>query len=226
MQNFFGKKYLNRAKYFDQVYRNNLFHGKESLSGEGSSLDATRVLRLEIPILLKQFQISSILDVPCGDLHWMKEILNITTNYTGADISRNIVNQNKKKFKQCNFLQLDVVEQIPGYYDLIFCRDLLVHLPLDHAVRALKNFCMSGSKYLLTTTFTDRDTNDDFNYSSEIVQWRPLNLSIEPFNLPVPMTLIVEECREGGGLFSDKSMALYELNSIRKVLSSSGKYFD
>ena len=38
---------------------------------------------------------------------------------------------------------------------MILCRDCLVHLTFDDARAALQNLRRSGSKYLLTTTFTD-----------------------------------------------------------------------
>ena len=167
---------LKRSSYFNRVYKKNLFHGNESLSGEGSSLQATAVLRREIPLLLEQFLIRTVLDVPCGDLSWMKEILHIPDSYTGADIAKAAIKSNKRQFKNHNFIVMDVVKETPHTYDLIISRDLLVHLPLSECLQVLANFCRSNSRYLLTTSFLDRITNEDISYSTDIVQWRPLNL--------------------------------------------------
>jgi SAM-dependent methyltransferase len=215
MPKFFKKSNFSRTKYFDNVYKQNLFHGQESLSGEGSSLEATRVLRREIPSLLNRFNITSILDVPCGDLNWMKEILPLTADYTGADVSMDMVRSNKKKFREYKFIQFDAVKEVPDSFDLILCRDLLVHLPLEEATQVIQNFLKSDSKYLLTTTFLNRELNEDFKYSPTVVQWRPLNLSIHPFMFPKPVTTIVEECMEGDGNFADKVLGLYDLDSLR-----------
>jgi hypothetical protein len=221
MKSFFSNKNFNRAKYFDNVYHGNLFHGKESLSGEGSSLEATKVIRQQLPGLLRDLKIETMLDVPCGDLHWMKELLEWPVEYTGADVSRDVINSNRRKFPKHRFVQLDAVEKRPNRYDLIFCRDLLVHLPLLEAMKVIQNFCESGSSYLLTTTFIDRTVNEDFSYTPNYVQWRPLNLSLEPFNFPAPLSLIIEECFEGDGLFADKSLALFDLDALRSAYSKS-----
>jgi SAM-dependent methyltransferase len=217
MLNFLRKNKIDRFKYFNNVYEKNLFHGDESLSGEGSSLEATAVLQREIPKLIKNFEIKSILDAPCGDLNWMKEVLDSSFDYTGADISKSVIMNNKKRFPQYKFLHLDAVEEIPKSYDLILCRDLLVHLPLDEAMKVIQNFSNSGSKYLLTTTFFDRKRNEDFEYTPKIVQWRPLNLALPPFEFALPLSLIVEECKEGGGSFADKALALYDLSVLRSI---------
>jgi len=218
MGNFVFRKTLNRTSYFNRVFRRNLFNGKESLSGEGSSLTSTVVIRREIPKLVEKFKIRTILDVPCGDMFWIRHILDTSITYTGADISSLAIKENRKKFSLLTFQVMDAVKEIPNTYDLIISRDLLVHLPLAHCKQVLWNFCESGSRYLLTTTFPDRVQNTELSYSGRVVQWRPLNLAVEPFNLPLPLAVIIEECVEGDGNFSDKSLALYDLHQIRKVL--------
>ena len=210
----FSGKALSRAKYFDKVYNENLFHGDESLSGEGSSLNATKVLRPELRNLIERHSVSRIFDVPCGDMAWMSQLLDLPISYTGGDISKETIKRNKRKFPNQKFLHFDAVRQVPDSFDLIICRDLLVHLPSQEALQVLRNFAKSGSSLLLTTTFIDRPINEDLQYSDVIVQWRPLNLSKPPFNLSQPLEIIVEECEEGNGLFRDKAMALYDAKSL------------
>ena len=211
----FLKKRFDRAGYFDRVYLNNLFLGRESLSGEGSTLNSTRIIQAEIIKIVKEFTINSILDLPCGDLNWMQMIFgSITAEYTGADISESVIKANKEKFPTKNFIQMDIYREVPKKYDLIFCRDLLVHMPLEEGLTSIKNFRQSGSKYLLTTTFSDRKNNLKLDYSKKIVQWRPLNLSLPPFNFPRPELLINEKCMEHNGRFSDKCLGLYDLSKL------------
>ena len=94
--------------------------------------------------------------------------------------------------------------------DLIFCRDCLVHLSYDHALTALRNIARGGSKYLLTTTFTERTSNRDITTG----EWRPINLQLPPFSLPPPERIIVEGCTEAGGVYSDKSLGLWKIEQL------------
>ncbi len=59
---------------FSNIYSKNLFHGIESQSGEGSGLTQTKIIRMEIPSILKELHIKTLLDAPCGDFFWMQQI--------------------------------------------------------------------------------------------------------------------------------------------------------
>jgi hypothetical protein len=95
--------------------------------------------------------------------------------------------------------------------DLILCRDCLVHLPLADAVNAVDNLRRSGSQYLLTTTFVNRDDNRDIPAAGG---WRPLNLRRPPFNFPDPLLVLDERCTAGDGKYADKSLGLWLLASL------------
>ena len=75
---------------------------------------------------------------------------------------------------------------------------------------ALRNFQRSRSSYLLTTTFTGRQ----HNITIETGRWRPINLEAPPFSLLSPIEIINEHCTQGGGQYSDKSLALWKLDHI------------
>jgi hypothetical protein len=90
--------------------------------------------------------------------------------------------------------------------DLIFVRDCLGHLSDENVLKALENIRHSGSRYLLTTSFTK------WHYNSNIENggWRCINLLIEPFKLK-PQYLINEDCREGYPHYNDKCMILFDI---------------
>ena len=94
--------------------------------------------------------------------------------------------------------------------DLVLCRDLLVHLSFDEVHRLLARIADSGSRYLLTTTFTDRTSNMDIEHGN----WRPLNLCLPPFDLPSPVELLVEGCAEEDGIYADKSLGLWRVEAL------------
>lgn len=196
---------------FAQIYEHNGFEGTDSLSGEGSTLFQTRVVRAELPKLIAELGVQTLLDVPCGDWHWMREVNLDGVKYIGGDIVQAIVDKNNEQYgdETHQFKPLNIVSGPLPQADMIFCRDCLVHLSFADGLAALEQFRNSGAKWLLTTTFTDRDSNKDL-YEGDI--WRPLNLERPPYNLPKAQRYINEGCTEGNSLFSDKCLALWKLS--------------
>ena len=77
-----------------------------SKSGPGSDDKNTKNIRKELPQIIKKYKIRSIFDAPCGDFFWIKKIiLKIKIKYLGADIVKEMIEFNKKKFsnKKYNF---------------------------------------------------------------------------------------------------------------------------
>jgi len=205
----------NVSEVFSDIYKSNLWHiseKRESVSGIGSSLEQTREIIKTLPFLFKKYQIKSILDVPCGDFNWMQNIDFSKMTYIGGDIVSKIVDDNNEKISSGNisFQQINLIEdQIPKA-DLIFCRDCLVHLSFDDVLSSIENIKASGSKYLMTTTFTGQQSNKDIHTGG----WRPLNLQLAPFNFPEPVYILNEKCTEMDGLFKDKSLGLWEIEKL------------
>lgn len=196
---------------FVEIYQNNGFLGTESRSGGGSTLFQTRVIREEIPKLLEELEIRHILDVPCGDWNWISHINLSDIYYIGGDIVQDIIDTNNKSYgnEKCKFEYLNIITGTLPKVDLILCRDCLVHLNFADGLAALEQFRKSGAKWLLSTTFTERNSNIDL-YQGNI--WRPLNLEKSPYNLPKPERYINEGCTEGEALFGDKCLGLWQLN--------------
>jgi hypothetical protein len=132
--------------------------------------------------------------------------------YIGVDIVSKLIEENNRKYASHNrqFLNFDITHDLLPKADLILCRDCFVHLSFADIHAAISNFKKSGSKYLLTTTFTNVTRNMDIKTGG----WRPLNLEIEPFNLPKPILIINENCTEGNMAYTDKSLALWELAAL------------
>lgn len=205
---FFG----TRKDIFTDIYLNNKWGDKHSLSGTGSNLNQTKIILKEIENMIGNYQIKTILDIPCGDFYWMKEFDFQGLNYIGADIVSELVNDNIKKYKRSNinFQIIDLlVDNIPDS-DLIFCRDCLVHFSFKDIFKALNNIKNTNSKYLMTTNFIERNHNEDIPTGS----WRTINLCKPPFNFPKPSLIILEKCTEADNQFSDKALFLWELSQI------------
>lgn len=209
-------KNKNAETIFTEIYRNNKWGSNQSASGTGSVLNQTKTVANKLPLLFNDIGIKTILDIPCGDFNWMKDVNLEGMNYFGADIVDELIEKNRKTYQQENitFLQLDLLSDELPKVDIIFCRDCLVHFSFADIRKALQNISRSNSTYLLATTFTAREKNLDIMTG----EWRPINLTQNPFFLTTPMKLINEECTEGNGIYIDKSLGLWKIDEIRKSL--------
>lgn len=196
---------------FEEIYINNRWGNSESHSGHGSSASATRFLRTALSQLLSDLGVRSMVDVPCGDFNWMR-LLEPPIDYFGADIVPQLIEANQRNYSRPGraFGLLDIVKDQPPKADLVFSRDLLVHLSERDIWSALQNIFDSGAKYLVATTFTSRDKNVDIPTGL----WRTLNLQRPPFSFPPPLRLINERCEEGDGLWADKCLGVWKVSDL------------
>jgi hypothetical protein len=67
---------LDLAQRFARIHDTNLWGAAASFSGLGSELDATSVLRAELPRLLARLGATSLLDAPCGDAGWISQTVS------------------------------------------------------------------------------------------------------------------------------------------------------
>jgi len=209
----------DRAARFQRIFEENAWGNSESGSGEGSNLTRTAVVRAALPGLLARHGVRSLLDAPCGDFYWMKEVelggVDYDIDYIGVDIVPEIIARDIELYSAPHrrFLLGDLVDGTLPAADLILCRDCLVHLPYDETRKALENFKRSGATWLLTTTFTGSRENHDI----AIGDWRAINLERPPYNFPEPVDVINEESDEVDeelGAFPDKSLGLWRLADV------------
>ena len=134
---------MSRLEVFRQTYFNNSFKGKDSKSGRGSDMDIVSPLIPKLANLIDKYNIKTLIDAPCGDCNWIKEVLPSTKveNYIGIDIVPDLIDSNIENFGGTGllFAVKDLVEEIPPTGDLLLCRDCLVHLSFESAIKALKN---------------------------------------------------------------------------------------
>ncbi len=102
MRGFAGKKQTpaQGERYsldFSKVYRENLFQGDDSISGQGSDLKQTEVLREELPKCLNELGVKVLLDIPCGDFNWMRHVDVGDIKYIGGDIVDELIESNTAK---------------------------------------------------------------------------------------------------------------------------------
>lgn len=187
-------------------------YGDESVSGPGSSLAQTRVLRECLPMLLGHLQVRTLLDAPCGDFNWVRSVNLGIERYIGVDVMSELIvrNQQLHANEQRRFQCADILAGDLPRSDAVLSRDFLVHLSFEEVFRCLATFRNSGAQYLLATTFPRRESNADTRDGA----WRTLNLTRAPFGFPPPLHLINEKCTENGGAYADKSLAVWRFSDL------------
>ncbi|MCF8341756.1 MAG: glycosyltransferase [Chitinophagaceae bacterium] len=219
---------MNYKDIFSNIYDNHGFGSLESRSGPGSTLDETKKLRESIKKIIKDKNIKSVVDIPCGDFNWMKEIVFNFESYIGGDIVKKAIEENNERYSnsRIKFIEFDIVnDEIPNG-DLLIVRDIIGHFPIDDGIKILKNILNSKCKYLLSTTWAKKIGNDWFpcekndvhreNEGVDYGRFYPVNLMSNPFNLPNAEIYLEEDVMvdnfENG---NRKTLALWDLDKIR-----------
>jgi 2-polyprenyl-3-methyl-5-hydroxy-6-metoxy-1,4-benzoquinol methylase len=201
---------MNLQQRFQRIHDTNLWGAAESVSGLGSEIDATAILRAELPALLKRLQAASLLDAPCGDAGWIGRI-DLGVRVTGIDIVPDLIEALRVRAARDeiagDYRLADITADPLPRCDAVLCRDCLVHLSFANIGRAVENFRRSGARWLITTTFPELQANQD----CEDGDWRALNFERAPFSWGAPAELINENCMEAGGGWRDKSLGVWRL---------------
>ncbi len=201
---------LNKA-LFTRIYEHNCWSSKESHSGLGSTLYKTQYIRKGLPELIKKYEIKTILDAPCGDFNWMKEMdFSIIDLYIGIDIVEALIFENGRKYGNSHrfFFVTDIVNAPLPHADLMLCRDCMQHLPDCNVFNLINNIKRSKIKYLLASNYPERTENHDILdslYNTTRVAFR--NLFLPPFNLPKPLAIIDEG-------FDKKVLCLWQVSDL------------
>jgi len=205
--------FLSDKKIFQEIYKKNIWGNSETVSGHGSTLTQTSEILKNLPDLFENYKIKSLLDIPCGDFNWMKELKNDSIKYTGADIVDELIDNHIALHSGYGkFLVLDICTSSLPEADLILCRDCLVHLSFSKIFEAIKNIINSNAKYLLMTHFPKYRRN----FNTVTGTWRALNFQKKPFNFPEPLEIISENPCYRTGKYSDKSLALWSIKELKK----------
>lgn len=169
---------------FTSHYQTNYWGHPETVSGPGSSLAATRLLREALPPLLRRLGVRRLLDAPCGDYNWFRHLPpDEGLDYLGGDIVAALVERNQALHggPRTRFVTLDLTRDPLPPADLWLCRDCFPHLPQAAVLAALAGFARSPIPWLLATSHAARE-----NLDSAAGTFRPLDLEKPPYSLPPP----------------------------------------
>lgn len=184
-----------RKHRFEEGYTQNLWSSRESRSGIGSERpNALADMRFILSIVRKRFGRGhpranvTIVDVPCGDMNWMPELLGqlekeFAVSYYGYDIVPQAINAHRSTFSShpnWHFLNVDVVKRLPTRGDVLISRDLVNHLPLADVQRALSNIKATHSPTLIISNNRDARVNEEVHNAGG--GSRMLDIERPPFN--------------------------------------------
>jgi hypothetical protein len=169
---------------------------RASSSGPGSVIGPATARSLEfLSEIVRQFNITSMLDAPCGDVNWQFQSweLDSLAVYVGLDIVRSVVELDQQRFwvhTNKLFLHWDLARcALPHYrmqgerathpFDMIHMRDVIQHLPLASGKAVIENVRRSGARWLVANTYETQPHNNDVYEGG----WYPANLGVAPFDL-------------------------------------------
>ncbi len=196
----------HRQDVFNRIYAGNLWGDSESVSGHGSAATATIALRQQLPAMLRELNVRTVLDAPCGDFAWAGEIAESLDRYVGLDIVSDLIARNAERYgsDRVSFVCGDVSADTLPAADLILCRDCFIHLPTRVIRGALRNFRASGARYLLLSNSPGAPAYQDIPLGS----FRPVDFTRPPFSFPKPIRVINET------VSGDRQMCLWEIASL------------
>ena len=119
---------------------------------------------------------------------------------------------------QTDFDVSDIVSKpLAQPYDLVFTKDLTVHLRTQDAMEAFRHIAASGSRFMLATTNPSILENRELpgataQFYSKPGAGRDLNLELPPFNFTAPL------CRSMQFRPTGAQMHLWDLRDLRSIL--------
>lgn len=208
-------------KRFSFIHEHRLWSSKESISGTGSELETTLNIRDQLPKLFKKHKVLTLLDAPCGDFHWMNELLKNYSDikYIGGDIVGKLIEANTTEYanKNISFQKLDITSDALPASDLMLVRDCLFHLSYEDIYNFLINFEQSEVGYLLTTT---HKPSDSF-HNRDIVSgdFRFIDLFSAPFNFPIDVSDRMDDYRQNSDI--PRELCLFTREQVTLALKNS-----
>ena len=200
----------HRKSAFDEIFEGRLWGGNSpggggnrtdntvlSASGAGSTWYTTTAIRGTLECLIDVIKHTlnkktlRFLDIPCGDMQWMSRFLDGRSDirYTGMDIVHDLIAHHVTTYsdKPWKFKVHDLVsEPLPASYDLIMVRDMTQHLTSGDNLRVLRHLSISGSHFVLLSTYPFVHNVDELSYDKP-GRSNHQNLELSPYSLTPPL---------------------------------------
>lgn len=176
-----------------------------------SSISGTDELRGKIVSLFEEYNITSMFDAGCNDCNWIK-LISQYVNYHGGDISLAMVADAWHRHPELDIVVHDVTTDPLPLVDVLFVRDVAIHLNDQYRSRLWKNWYSSNIPWILITHNQEVESNLDFQYTQDTFPFSSTNWLISPWNFPAPTSLINEYGHNG------RCMALWHRDQFKGIL--------
>lgn len=184
-----GQDNLPAKTVFDLIYERNFWGSTESRSGVGSEQVFVEQYRKRLGHLLREKELYTLFDAPCGDLNWVSPLIcESSISYVGGDISPRVIEEARSRHPDVDLRVFDITGDPFPDADVWHCRDCLFHLPFAEIRRAFSNFSSSKIPYALLTTH--RSFLVHKNLDVNLGGFRYLDLCCPPVNLPQAITYL------------------------------------
>lgn len=167
---------------FRTIYENNEWSNG---SGPGSFASLNNDLFGYMSGVLEREGVRSIADVGCGDFQLFRDFDFASRSYLGLDVVEDLVAKNAKTYGKEGVLFQAMPESLANLpvADLYILKDVLIHLSNVESARLLVHI-LSKCRYAIIVNNT-AVLPSDYNREVAIGGFRPVDVSLAPFNLPV-----------------------------------------
>lgn len=197
-------------KLFTKFYNKNTVPDDQDRGA--SSTQGTGHVRDQLINLAGKYQIHSMFDSGCNDGTWASRLGN-EIQYQGGDISLSMISQAWSNYPDLDVIVHDATTDAFPSVDLLFVRDVAIHLNNEDKKRLLFNWISSGIPWLLITHNPDHNINVDFDYVDGHFPFAPVNWQLPPWNFPEPTDRLLEGNSENG-----RCMALWHRTQLIGVI--------
>lgn len=191
----------NRKETFNYIYQKKLWGGAQEqykyYSGPGSHKKRYVEPYCEmIKNFISQNNISTVVDIGCGDFHVAHNWLNENIKYIGIDIVQEMIDHHNEQYGTDNihFYCLDVVEEDLPDAELCLVRQVLQHLS-NEEVKIILNKLQKYKYVIITEHITKKEFASKYNidktHGSHVRAYYRSGLYLDeaPFNLNVKTLL-------------------------------------